>query len=374
MASTENVPPSQTTVVDDVDALASDPLYQLSTAGQELFHTNMLFSLFTTTPWATQPLADLFGILAPDPDNEIVTIKREWKNLDLFIDGGVGQGKLVLENKLHALPRRDQLDDYYQALPDGLQTDETCYALLSLIPPTFALPQPWRHIDYQDIIEPLNKSATILRDDPDPQYAFHAELLAHYATLVTRLVAVRDRYSVHSGHLQRVKLGAVERNRLQDARLLPLVEKLRIAGLAALITEHTSRPVEIGLSNTHGLAQCSAKGRVSGHHFSWQYQSGQIRLAVALDQTAGPTWRGRRTDRERLVEQYFQDFFDFTNAAVEPDMHSVLDEYTGNMIWLGYEPDFVYKYRPLRTDATYQQLASICAGLTHHIEQYATTH
>lgn len=45
--------------------LAADPLFQLSTAGQELFHTNMLFWLATEHPAESRPVWDLLGVDAP---------------------------------------------------------------------------------------------------------------------------------------------------------------------------------------------------------------------------------------------------------------------------------------------------------------------
>lgn len=93
------------TETDVVALLAADPLYQLSTAGQELFHTNMLYWLIKTDPAAVRPLMrDVFRIVPPQVGVHHTVVERERHHWDLFVDSGMGCGKLVLENKLHSLP------------------------------------------------------------------------------------------------------------------------------------------------------------------------------------------------------------------------------------------------------------------------------
>ncbi|MFD3458371.1 hypothetical protein ACFWVM_01560 [Nocardia fluminea] len=359
------------TETDVIALLAADPLYQLSTAGQELFHTNMLYWLIKTDPAAVGPLMrDVFRILPPQTDVYHLVVERERHHWDLFVDSGMGCGKLVLENKLHSLPRTEQLDDYYRNAPDPLRTDETTFALLSLIRPTFSLPEPWRHVDYSELVAPLDAAAQILRDSGD---SFGADLTQQYSHLVTLLVTVRDRYDVERHPARTVRLPSAHVRALQDARLLPLVEKLQVSGLADLIRARVGADVGIGvgLSNTHGMADFSARG-VSGHRFGWQYQDGKLRLSVVLDDAVGGPWRNRRVDREVLVQNEFAEYFDF--AAI-PDVDDRLDPYSGrNLAWLGYEPDFVYRYRPIRPDTSFADLADMCAQLTDHAMTFAAAH
>ncbi len=362
-----------TEATDVVTALASDLLYQLSTAGQELFHTNMLYWLLRETPSASAPVAACLGIDAPT--NPEASIRREWHNFDLYVDTGTACRKLVLEKKLHSLPRAEQLQENYEKIPAAFRTNETVCVLLSLIEPAFKLPEPWIHLDYADLVRPLRDSAAILRRGPDHRVTLEADLLDRYAQLVENLVALRVQYSIRAELDQPARLNDTERQRLQDARVLPLVEKLRIADLATLVTQRNSNKfrIDIGYSNGTGIAQFFIEGS-SGHTFAWQYQAGQMRLAVVLKKTDDRSWVNRRPERERFVQQQFSGFFEF-EAALPIDASKLLGDYTGRRLpWLSYEPDFVYKYRPLQTGVTYSQLADICTQLSSHVQRYAAAH
>ncbi|MGW5456238.1 PD-(D/E)XK nuclease family protein [Nocardia sp. NPDC003979] len=354
-----------------VALLAADPLYQLATAGQELFHTNMLYWLIQNAPDAASPLLrEVFGILAPQSDVYSTTVEREYRHWDLFVDSGMGCGKLVVENKLHSLPHADQLSDYYEKAPQRLRTDEVVYALLSLIRPTFALPSPWRYVDYSELVAPLNVAAEILRESGR---GFDADLIERYSRLITLLLTVRDDYDVAHDMDQPVLLPPPCRQALDAARVLPLVEKLRISGLSTLIAAEVGSEVGVGVgfSNTHGKVEFSTEG-LSKHRFGWQYQGGQLRISVVLSDTAGGPWKGRRTAREHLVQKNFGDYFDF---EVVTDADHRLGQYSGrNLPWLGYEPDFVYRYRPIQPHTSYVELAEMCTRLTYHAREYAATH
>ena len=105
--------PDLETLVED---LATDPLYQLSTAGQELFHSNMLFWLASQRPDQSAPVWHLLDVDAPlknGPDSA-GPIRREWHNIDLYVDSGMAGRKLVLEHKTagqigrHRAPKRER--------------------------------------------------------------------------------------------------------------------------------------------------------------------------------------------------------------------------------------------------------------------------
>ena len=79
-----------------ITALGSDLMYQLSTAGQELFHSNMLYWLATEAPVESAPIWDLFDF--GEPDRAI----REYQKVDLRVVSETSS--LFLENKVMALP------------------------------------------------------------------------------------------------------------------------------------------------------------------------------------------------------------------------------------------------------------------------------
>ena len=71
-----------------VEALASLPLYQLSTAGMELFHTNLLYWLATERPEESLPLWQSLGLPEVRADGHDPFIRREWRHIDLVLSPG----------------------------------------------------------------------------------------------------------------------------------------------------------------------------------------------------------------------------------------------------------------------------------------------
>ena len=147
--------------------LAADPLYQLSTAGQELFHTNMLFWLATQHPAESAPVWLRLGVDPPTTDGQDPrgAIRREWLHVDLYVDSGLPGRKLVLENKILAIATPEQLTRYRETLVKAAEhrvvdpRDEvTSWRLLTLLPPAFSPPQPWEVVTYDDLVEPLEET------------------------------------------------------------------------------------------------------------------------------------------------------------------------------------------------------------------------
>ena len=141
-----------------VKALASLPLFQLSTAGMELFHTNMLYWLATERPDESVAVWNAFGLPTARVGDQVPFIRREWRHLDLLVALGDGLPALVLENKIGAIPNPRQLDGYYAGLcstwlPFSLVLAR--FVLLTLTPPSFVAPEPWRSITYRHLLPAL---------------------------------------------------------------------------------------------------------------------------------------------------------------------------------------------------------------------------
>ena len=93
---------------DVIKALGSDLTYQLSTAGQELFHSNMLYWLATQRPSESAAIWELFDLGEP------VGASREYQKVDLHVKSE--DRHLFLENKVMALPDATQLERYSKRL------------------------------------------------------------------------------------------------------------------------------------------------------------------------------------------------------------------------------------------------------------------
>jgi hypothetical protein len=95
-----------------LESLAADPMYQLSSGGRELFHSNMFYWLALVRPKESAPIWDLLGVDPPVTAEYGPIIRREWRDIDLYVDSGFSSRKLVLENKVLAIPTAEQLADY----------------------------------------------------------------------------------------------------------------------------------------------------------------------------------------------------------------------------------------------------------------------
>jgi hypothetical protein len=161
-------------------------------------------------------------------------------------------------------------------------------------------------------------------------------------------------------------LTSAERGVLGELRVLPLVEKMRGVVLAQLIRRKLDREdldLEVSLSNSIGLVPFYSRPLAHGHQVGWQLQGGQFRLAVATRQDARFFGRSKRPAREALVASEYAEHFSFD---LLPRAGDVLGPPTARKPWLGYNPDFVYRYRPLLSEASWRQVVDLCsAGVLH---------
>jgi hypothetical protein len=314
---------------------------------------------------------ELLGVDPPTGDDPEPRgpIRREWHHVDLYIDTGRPGRKLVLENKVLAVATRDQLTGYYEKLRSLREftradpNDEvTSWRILTLLPLTFAAPPPWQQVTYADLVAPLQETADALAGDVST--ADDAALVRGYARLVDRLVDLTSAVDI-AGRLDQPvvvphDLGA----RLREARLSPLVQKVRVARAASLLSEklrgdHPDLPIpRVKADLTHGEALLEAfVPGPDGRQFGWQVQGTKVQLSMLTGDQDVATVAGRDAAAET-----FAGYFSFDDL---PDhLLGLLDPYTGKRSWLGYKHEFVYRYRPLRPEVTWQQLIDLTAQLT----------
>lgn len=336
------------------DALASEPLYILSAAGQELFHTNFLYWLGAYHHEdAAVPVFNALGLQGMDNGQlSARRVEREIWNIDLFYDSGMGSWRLVLENKLAAIPDRTQLEDYHTKLvaaghgPD----DFTTYTLLSLLPP-LDLPKPWRHVDHAELVEPLRQAAERVS-------GFDQSLIVEYQRLVIKLVALRDSLQELRAS-NRWGLNPAERTRLREARALPLAEKMLVTMRAQDIRQRLDQPdlfLEVGLSNTLGRVTYFHPADSSRDIRGWQMQGNQFRFFVKVTDKR-LLGNDAREARERYVaEKHGTYFSSFPRTILQPAQSKE---------WLGYNPDFVYKYKVIPPDARWDDVVQLCCDAIH---------
>jgi hypothetical protein len=74
--------------------------------------------------------------------------------------------------------------------------------------------------------------------------------------------------------------------------------------------------------------------------------------------------------REQIVQAELADFFDHT--AVEAILGSdLLAKSYAPGAWLGFNPDFVYRHRPLKPTVSTAELARALASMTKRVDEFA---
>jgi hypothetical protein len=349
-----------------LDAFEKDLLWAQSRAGQELFHSNTIAWLLRNFPIPCAPLLDLLGAARYDGVGR-VDVWRERRHLDIVIDPVGASPKVVIENKLYSVPYPAQLSQYNTyPLPWSPDHGEggasaTRYVLLSLMAPAFPLPVPWAHVDYRALAGGLDQiDADALGRTGDQ--------LIRYRALIHRLVALAEAVDPAQA-LDEPFSAANAVAQLPGGGLDGAIVRMRFSGLAQVVQAHVSeaRSFEVG-GDRGGIITYSRQ--VAGmRHIGWQFQENQLRFYVTVED---PNLQGtaQRAAREKIVEAEHAGFFDHT--AVEAILGSDLraKSYVPGA-WLGFNPDFVYRHRPVRPTVSTALLAQALASMTKQVDDFA---
>ncbi|MBS8225750.1 PD-(D/E)XK nuclease family protein [Vannielia litorea] len=164
------------------ERLKKSPMFNLSLSSRELFHSNFLAWLFDTYPTS---ITRVIGLEALQAKN--VTIKREWKNLDLLIEvTDSSQKKMIvaIENKVKDVPKLEQLKKYQQRLERDFPAANFDLIILSLVPPSEKIKKQatWRYMDYETLGYRLQDWA-----EGESMLEGHMTIISSYAEMVIDL-------------------------------------------------------------------------------------------------------------------------------------------------------------------------------------------
>jgi len=163
------------------DALNKSPLFKLSLASKELFHSNFIAWL-CENHWNSirEAFQKVYKNIPNDKPNEVL---REKNNIDLTLVWNKNT-KLIIENKIKSLPEKAQLDKYYEA--EKKNKKNNYYILLSVTKPDFK-PRNWKYMAYKKLIKNINNS---IRDK------YHKHLVEDYKEYMHNFVALLEKLSV----------------------------------------------------------------------------------------------------------------------------------------------------------------------------------
>lgn len=349
-----------------LDAFEHDLLWAQSRAGQELFHSNTIGWLLKNFPGATAPVLDLLGATHYEGANR-VDVWRERRNLDIVIDPVSTHPKVVVENKLYSVPYPAQLIKY-NAYPLPWSSDhgesgaqDTRYVLLSLMKPSFSLPSPWVYVDYRDLAEALD----LVEAD---SLGRTSEQFVRYRALIHRLVALAE--AIDPAQALDEQFSATDAvAQLLGGGLDGAIARMRFSGLAQVVQSHfaAAKPFQVGGDRGGIITYC--RRLTANRGIGWQFQENQLRFQITVEER-DLQGNGKRAAREAIVEAEHVDFFD--HADVEAILGSDLK--TKNYArgkWLGFNPDFVYRHRPVKAGVSTAKLAEALAAMTRRVDAFA---
>lgn len=333
-------------------------MYQLSTAGQELFHSNMLYWLATQAPEESKAIWALFGLEKP------TAAAREYQKVDLHVEAG--DRHLFLENKVMALPDASQLERYSERLEKQGFAEKSRWTLLTLIPPTFDTTQVgtgrWKCVTYADLLPALRETSNAM-----PERG--RELVALYAVMVENLVDLAAMCDPAGDMASPFWMDARLQKKLDETRLASLVKKLQMARCAQRIREKLidggQRPdgalIEAGMSTRSkgGIVQHLIEyksGRIT-RQIGWQLEGRQLRLVGIL---GDKEWKRIDPDRRgQVLAEENEGYFSFDNGFEQ--FSELLEPYSGTRDWLQYGEQFRYRYSTVSEQTTWSQLVDLLA-------------
>lgn len=201
----------------DLELLRQSPLFQLSLASRELFHSNFLAWLFGQRPdWVGRILGT-----APEHRDWVLGekgIRREERNLDLVIHLADGS-TLIVENKVKSVPYESQLEVYRKKV-DALGSfyPNPKYLLLTLSPGDAPEGSAWPVLSYGEVAERLAQAATTLGE------GYERHLVEDYAGFIRCLSAL--------GVTGDTDLWIDDRPLLRELRIADLLQKRKASWLA----------------------------------------------------------------------------------------------------------------------------------------------
>jgi hypothetical protein len=349
-----------------LDAFERDLLWAQSRAGQELFHSNTIAWLLKNISRLAVPVLDLLGATQYGEVRQ-VDVWRERRHLDIAIDPYGARPKIVVENKLYSVPYPAQLIKYNSyPLPWSADHDErgapgTRYVLLSVMKPSFPLPRPWVHVGYQDLARALDLVDARSLDRTGEQFV-------RYRALVHRLVALAE--AVDPALALDEQFSAADAvAHLPGGGLDGAIARMRFSGLAQLLQSQfaIAKPFEVGGDRGGLITYWRRLGR--NRRIGWQFQEDQLRFQIKIEDP-GLQGKARRTARGAIVEAQYLDFFDYA------DIEAILgaDLKTKNYApgeWLGFNPDFVYRHRPVKRTVSAARLTEALTAMTRRVDHFA---
>lgn len=209
-----------------IDYLKNSPVFASSLGSKELFHSNIWAYLIEQNP---RFLEVFFPNEFDSVTQEIIEDKetgekarREKYNMDLLIV--TNKKVFVIENKIKALPHKDQLQKYQEKIDEHYQTEERCFLLTGIKKdkPSIIDESEWNYLNYDKIAAGIREKLKGFEDKN--YYAFAND----YCDMIVKLSAL-----LNSGieEIRSEYYFPKFREKYEDNALLKGIEQLRIGDI-----------------------------------------------------------------------------------------------------------------------------------------------
>jgi hypothetical protein len=223
-----------------LDALNANPMFHMSLASKELFHSNFLYWLWKLDASKFLTLLDKLSECKDYFCNMIDTIevKREYQHFDLCVlKKGTNEVLLVIENKVKSIPYVEQLNEYTGKL------DPRCKKVLLTLMQEFPDKNNisgWKIKHYNDLADAISESYV------DTEYQ---TFIDHYLEFIKQLNGLVKEWLDDYENRKLVLLNEDIHNAAYELRLHDLYGKLYYSIMACEINDRLSKE---GLLNGWG--------------------------------------------------------------------------------------------------------------------------
>lgn len=171
------------------EELSSSPIFNLSMASKELFHSNLLFWLSLKHKSCFINILEKMGVDTKKWQNSWRSY-REKNNYDLCIyDTSKNSISFILENKVKSIPRKDQLDKYSEETRSLNKEDKILLTLTTDFPNKDEIEKTWTIKSYEDLANIITDNICSISD------CYHQMLLNDYCKTIRLLHKIQSNWS-----------------------------------------------------------------------------------------------------------------------------------------------------------------------------------
>ena len=146
------------------------------------------------------------------------------------------------------------------------------------------------------------------------------------------------------------------------------VARLRFSGLTELVRQAVpSHRGEFEVGGGRGGIVTYDIPFTPTRRIGWQFQDRQLRYFIALAEE-GLRGKGLHDKRASVVESQYQSFFNHADVAAV--LGDALKPYA-KAVWLRFDPDFVYRYRPVAESVSTTSLVEALVVMTPRVDRFA---